>query len=93
MKKIDINFMYRQCAIFCAVHGRKNEGKGHITWDSLKERFGVSWESYANELKVKGMLFGATGYYYLRPEWAVMTPAEQMEEISKMYPRGRENEG
>ncbi len=44
-------------------------------------------ESYTNELKVKGMLFGAVGYYYLRPAWAVMTPTEQMEEISKMYPR------
>ena len=86
MRQVDINGKYRQCAIFCAVHGRKNDGKGHITWEALKEHFGVNWESYANELKVKGMLFGAVGYYYLRPAWALMTPTEQMEEIKKIYP-------
>lgn len=86
MKKVDINRRYRACAMYCVTVGRKNDGRAHITWEALKERFGLNWESYANELKVKGILFGAPGYYYLRPAWAVMTPAEQMEEIKKIYP-------
>ena len=86
MKKVDINARYRLCAIYCVTIGRNNEGRAHITLEQLRERFGFNWESYANELKVKGMLFGAVGYYYLRPAWAMMTPAEQIEEIKKIYP-------
>ena len=86
MRKIDINARYRSCAIFCATRGRKNDSKAHITNDELKERFGINWESLTNELRVKGMLFAGVGYVYLRPAWAVMTAAEQMEEIKKMYP-------
>ncbi len=32
------------------------------------------------------MLYGGSGFVYLRPEWAAMTPAERMERIKQMYP-------
>ena len=86
MKHIDINQKYRAVAIYCALHGGKNDGKAHITWDELRERFGISWNSYTNELHAKGMLFGGSGYEYLRPEWEAMTPAERMERIKQIYP-------
>lgn len=86
MKRVDINRTYRAVAIFCAVHGGKNEGRAHVSWDMLKQRFGVSWESYTNELRANGMLYGGSGFVYLRPEWAVMTLAERMERIKQMYP-------
>ena len=86
MKRVDMNIRYRSCAIFCAVNGRKNNGTAKVSWDSLEKRFGIGWESLVNELKVKGMLFGGSGYVYLRPDWQAMTAAEQMEEIMKMYP-------
>ena len=86
MKQVDINATYRAVAIFCAVHGGKNEGKAHVTWDALRERFGISWQTYTNELHAKGMLYGGNGYEYLRPHWADMTPAERMERIKQMYP-------
>ncbi|MCR5817907.1 MAG: hypothetical protein K6F89_02250, partial [Prevotella sp.] len=64
----------------------KNDGRSHITWEELKQKFGASWESYTNELRANGMLFGGTGFLYLRPEWAAMTQAERMERIKEMYP-------
>lgn len=87
MRKIDINHKYRTAAIFCAVKGRGNNGKARISWEALKERLGVQWESYTHELTVKGMLHGGSGYVYLTKAWAAMTAAEQMEEIMKMYPK------
>ncbi len=90
MKKIDINRTYRAVAIFCAVRCGKNEGKARVTWDELKEKFGINWESYTHELRVNGMLFGGVGYLYLRPEWEAMTPAERMERIKEMYPYPRQ---
>lgn len=86
MKKIDINAKYRSVAIFCAVHGGKNNGKAHILWSDLQKRFGHSWNTYTHELHVNGMLFGGSGYEYLRPQWVVMTHAERMEQIKQMYP-------
>lgn len=89
MKRSDVNIRYRTCAIYCVVRGRQNNGKGHITWDELRDKFGVGWESLTNELKVKGILYGSTGFMYLTPTWANMTNAEQMEEIIKIYPYKR----
>ncbi|MBR4592186.1 MAG: hypothetical protein IKO35_03165 [Elusimicrobiaceae bacterium] len=86
MRRVDINRRYRSCAIYCVTIGRKNDGRGHITWKALEERFGIGWESLTNELKVKGILHGTVGYMYLTPQWAAMTAAEQMEEIKKIYP-------
>ena len=86
MRKVDINRRYRSCAIYCVAIGRKNDGRGHITWKALEERFGIGWESLTNELKVNGILHGTVGYMYLTPRWAAMTAAEQMEEIKKIYP-------
>lgn len=86
MKRVDINQKYRAVAIFCAVHGGKNDGREHISFDALEQRFGVSWESYTNELRANSMLFGGVGYVYLRPEWAAMTLAERMERIKQWYP-------
>ena len=86
MKKVDINRRYRTCAIYCASMGRKNDGKGHITWDDLEKKFGINWESLTNELKVKGILHGAVGYLYLTKSWAAMSASEQMDEILKIYP-------
>lgn len=86
VKRVDINHLYRAVAIFCAVHGGKNNGKAHVPNALLREKFGVSWESYTNELRAKGMLFADTEGVYLRPAWAAMTQAERMEEIKNMYP-------
>ncbi len=86
MRSIDINSKYRSVAIFCSVHGGKKDGKAHILWSDLEKRFGINWYTYIHELHVKGMLFGCNGYEYLRPQWAVMTPSERMENIKKMYP-------
>lgn len=91
MKKVDINSRYRTCAIFCVSRGRKNAGKAHITWQELEDRFGIGWESLTNELKVKGILLGGVGYMYLTKQWAMMTPAEQMEEIINIYPYPRDS--
>lgn len=87
MGRTDINFRYRQCAIHCLVHGCKNDGRKLISWDELRERFGIAWESYAHELMVKGMLHFSSGYVYLSREWVAMTRAEGMEAIRKMYPK------
>lgn len=86
MKRIDINSKYRAVAIYCAVHGGKNDGRAHVTWDELRQRFGVSWESYTNELRANGMLSAGAGFVYLRPVWATMTQAERMEHIKQWYP-------
>ena len=87
MKSVDQNFRYRQCAIHCVAHGRKNDGHGQITWESLHKRFGEAWETYAHELMVKGVIHGAVGFFYLTASWQAMTPQQQMEEINKLYPR------
>ena len=86
MKKIDINRKYRQVAIFCAVEGGKNDGRALIPWSVLEDKFGISWQSYTNELHANGMLYSSNGYEYLRPDWAAMTPTERMEQIKKWYP-------
>lgn len=86
MKRRDVNARYRTCAIYCVVRGRLNNGKGHITWNELREKFGEGWESLTNELKVKGIIYGSNGFMYLTPTWSNMTNAEQMEEIIKIYP-------
>jgi hypothetical protein len=86
MKRIDINRKYRSVAVFCAIHGGKNDGRAHIPWTLLREKFGISWETYTNELRSKGMLFAGNDYVYLRPAWAAMTQAERMEQIKRMYP-------
>lgn len=83
---MDINHKYRAVAIFCAVHGGKNDGKAYIPWTTLREKFGINWESYTNELRSKGMLFATNDSVYLRPAWAAMTQQERMEEIKRMYP-------
>lgn len=87
MRRIDMNIRYRMCAIFCVTRGRKKEGYGHITIESLIERFGINWESPINVLRDDGIIYGAVGFYYLTPRWKAMTPSEQMEEINKLYPR------
>lgn len=87
MRKTDINMRYRSCAIFCFVRGSKSEGSKLISWDDLRERFGIAWESYAHELVVKGMLHFSSGYVYLSKVWSAMTRAEGMEAIMKMYPK------
>lgn len=86
MRRIDINARYRSVAIFCAIHGGKNEGRNLIPWDVLKEKYGEAWETYTHELMVNGMLHGANDYMYLTPEWASLTPTERMERIKQMYP-------
>ena len=86
MKKIDINRKYRQVAIFCAVQGGKNDGQALIPWSVLEDKFGISWQSYTNELHANGMLYSSNGYEYLRPDWAAMTLTERMEQIKKWYP-------
>ena len=91
MKRVDINGKYRMVAIFCALHGGKGDGLTHIPWDTLERRFGVSWETYTNELRANGMLHAGTGYVYLRPEWKAMTQAERMERILQMYPYPNRN--
>lgn len=75
------------CAIFCLVHGSKNDGRALISWEQLREHMGESWETYAHELMVNGMLHGGLGYFYLTDEWMAMTRAEGMEKINQMYPR------
>lgn len=91
MRRIDPNIKYRSVAIFCAIHGGKDEGKAHIPWSALEEKFGINWQSYTNELHAKGMLFSTNGFEYLRPAWVAMTPAERMAEVKKMYPYTYQN--
>lgn len=86
MKRIDINIKYRAVAIFCAIQCGKNDGTAHLSWDILREKFGINWQTYTHELHVKGMLYSTNGFEYLRPAWQVMTPSERMEEIKRIYP-------
>lgn len=86
MKNVDINIKYRAVAIYCAVHCCKNSGCNRVSWDELEQKFGISWESYTNELRVKGMLEAGIGWVRLRKEWVCMTLKERMERIKEWYP-------
>lgn len=87
MRKADVNRRYRMLAIYVVTKGRREEGKAHITWDDLRKYAGMSWNTYAHELMVKGIIHFSNGFVYLSEYWAGMSPAEQMENIERIYPR------
>lgn len=83
---MDINKRYRSCAIYCVVQCLNDLGRGHVLWSDLEKKFGLNWESLTNELRVKGILCGSSGFMYLSPLWRSMSRSECMSAILKIYP-------
>lgn len=73
-------------AIYIVTKARRNEGN-QVTWEELRKYAGIAWNTYAHELMVKGVVHFSNGYVYLSKYWSQMTPAEQMENIERIYPR------